>query len=93
MKFALGNALVIATWLLASTHASPTTRRAAGHKFFHRIATFLVCEQLPEGCNDSTETVAEIVYSADSGNKLVYTDGAREVIGEYNLKQCNCDVQ
>lgn len=48
---------------------------------FNRIASFLVCSQLDENCNDDTETASEIVAASEDGNTLVYTDSPLEAIG------------
>lgn len=54
-------------------------------KSFNRIATFFACSFLEPNCNDDTETVAEIAAVTEDGLTVIYTDGAREVIGMCRL--------
>ena len=48
---------------------------------FNRIATFSVCSQIEESCNDDTETSAEIITATDDGMTLIYSDSPYGVIG------------
>lgn len=48
---------------------------------FNRIATFPVCSQIDENCNDDIETAAEIVAVTSDGMTLVYTDSPLSSIG------------
>lgn len=48
---------------------------------WNRVSTFLACQQFDPACNDSTETVAEIVSATPDGSTLVYTDSPGEQIG------------
>ena len=52
---------------------------------FTRIASFPIFQNLPEGKDPTTETVAEIVTSAMDGNLLVYTDSELEAIGKVDI--------
>jgi hypothetical protein len=62
-----------------------STQPALGHpvqSYFRRVASFPVCSQLqPNGCNDDTATVAEIVAASQDGNTVVYTDSQYEAVG------------
>ena len=53
---------------------------------FNRIAVMPICEGLEDGCEDSTETVAEIVAASDDGMMLVYSDSQLEVLGAVNIE-------
>ncbi|WP_461516109.1 esterase-like activity of phytase family protein [Porticoccus sp.] len=50
-------------------------------KYLQRVAVFPVCENLEQGCTDSTETVAEIVVASENGKVLAYTDSQSEQLG------------
>jgi len=50
-------------------------------KYFERVATFPVCRQIDLNCNNSDETVAEIVVATDDGMTAVYTDSEKESLG------------
>lgn len=52
-----------------------------GDRSFNRIASFLVCSQIDEDCNDDTETASEIVAASEDGNTLIYTDSPLEALG------------
>ncbi len=52
---------------------------------FTRIASFPIFQNLPEGTDPTTETVAEIVTSAMDGKLLVYTDSELEAIGKVDI--------
>ena len=41
---------------------------------FNRIATFPVAENLPDGRDADSETVAEIIAASEDGMTLIYTD-------------------
>ena len=48
---------------------------------FNRIATFSVCSQIEESCNDDTETSVEIITATDDGMTLIHSDSPYGVIG------------
>ncbi|NIA69963.1 alkaline phosphatase [Pelagibius litoralis] len=52
---------------------------------FTRVSSFPIFQNLPEGTDPATETVAEIVTSAMDGNLLVYTDSELEAIGRVDI--------
>ena len=54
---------------------------------FNRIAVLPICEGLEEdGCEDSTETVAEIVAASADGMMLVYSDSELEMLGAVSIE-------
>ncbi len=53
---------------------------AAQAEYFERINTFPVYKTLPEGVDQATETVAEIIYATKDGRTLVFTDSPGEAI-------------
>jgi hypothetical protein len=55
-------------------------------KFFNRIATFPICQQLDSTCNTDIATNAEIIYATEDGMKLVYTDSEIGAIGVIDIK-------
>ena len=61
-------------------------------KIFNRISVFPVCAQIDVNCNDNTETVAEIVYPAEDGMTLVYTDSARQALGFVDITDAHNPV-
>eukprot|EP00580_Thalassiosira_gravida_P016275 CAMPEP_0201663340 /NCGR_PEP_ID=MMETSP0494-20130426/5175_1 /ASSEMBLY_ACC=CAM_ASM_000839 /TAXON_ID=420259 /ORGANISM="Thalassiosira gravida, Strain GMp14c1" /LENGTH=831 /DNA_ID=CAMNT_0048141913 /DNA_START=276 /DNA_END=2772 /DNA_ORIENTATION=+ len=63
-----------------------TTEPGENLKYFDRVATFPVCRQLDAGCNDGTQTVAEIVVVTDDGMTAVYTDAERQVLGFVDIE-------
>jgi len=50
-------------------------------KFFNRISTYAVCQQIENSCNTDTETSAEIVAASNDGKTLIYTDSPTESVG------------
>lgn len=82
MTTAAGHATAIAAGAaLVAGMAAPSAAQAQDGAYFARIATYPVFENLPEGADPATETVAEIVAATDDGMTLIYTDGAQEAIG------------
>ncbi|EAV41969.1 hypothetical protein SIAM614_25157 [Roseibium aggregatum IAM 12614] len=53
---------------------------AAQAAYFERINTFPVYKTLPEGADQATETVAEIISATKDGRTLVFTDSPGEAI-------------
>ncbi|MEQ8968034.1 MAG: esterase-like activity of phytase family protein [Azospirillaceae bacterium] len=58
---------------------------ASAQTFFERVATYPVYENLGEGADPATETVAEIVSASDDGMTLAYTDSPGNAIGFVDL--------
>nr|WP_280233741.1 esterase-like activity of phytase family protein [Nocardia cyriacigeorgica] len=52
---------------------------------YHRLATYPVFGNLPEGVAPSTQTVAEISAVTEDGNTLIYTDAPGKRIGFLDL--------
>ena len=52
---------------------------------FERIVTWPVYQNLAEGVDPATETVAEIISASDDGMVLVYTDGAGDALGMVDI--------
>jgi hypothetical protein len=50
-------------------------------KYFQRIASFPICEQLDPTCNTDEVAVAEIVVASEDGYKLLYTDSEGKTLG------------
>jgi hypothetical protein len=78
------NTRSLRTALLASASiavAAGTAQTAQAQAFFERVATYPVFENLPEGTDPATETVAEIVAATADGMTLVYTDGENAALG------------
>lgn len=72
-----GLAALAVVALLAAALTPAAFANGFGRKTFRRIATFPVFENT----SIDTETVAEIVASAEGGNLLLYTDSENENIG------------
>ncbi|MFN3252706.1 esterase-like activity of phytase family protein [Roseibium album] len=53
---------------------------AAQAEFFERINTYPVYKTLPDGVDQATETVAEIISAAKDGRTLAFTDSPGEAI-------------
>lgn len=68
------------TTIDAAVTPTPTAAPAAT-RYFNRIASFPVCRQIEDNCNDATETSAEIVAATTDGNTLIYTDSPAKKIG------------
>lgn len=69
---------------LAATHpAAPSGAWTvpAPDETFHRLATYPVFENRPEGEDPATETVAEISAVSEDGRTVVHTDAAAKRIG------------
>jgi len=75
-KTALAVSMLVA--LGACTEDDDTT---ATDKFFNRISTYAVCQQIEDSCNTDTETSAEIVAASNDGKTLIYTDSPTESVG------------
>lgn len=54
---------------------------AADGRYFTRLATLPIYQNLPQGTDSATETSAEIVSATDDGMMLVYTDSPMEAVG------------
>ena len=64
------------------TAATGTTSGAAAPaETFHRLATYPVFQNVPEGVDPLDETVAEISDVTDDGRTVVYTDAAGRRVG------------
>ncbi|WP_119268823.1 esterase-like activity of phytase family protein [Taklimakanibacter deserti] len=67
--------------VLAAAVLAGTAFAANATEVFNRIATFHVVDNLPEGADPKTSTVAEIITATPDGNRLIYTDSPGERIG------------
>lgn len=65
----------------ACSDDSDSSSTESVEKNFNRVASFTVCSQIDDKCNNDTETVAEIVAASEDGNTLVYTDSPAKQIG------------
>jgi len=83
-------ARLLATTAAAATMATAGT--ASAQTFFERVATYPVYENLGEGVDPATETVAEIVSATDDGMMLAYTDSPGEAIGFVDLSDPTAPV-
>ncbi|TNE79248.1 MAG: esterase-like activity of phytase family protein [Gammaproteobacteria bacterium] len=70
---------------LAAALCALTLGAQAEPHYLQRVSVFPVCENLEAGCNDDTETVAEIVVASENGKVLAYTDSQREALGFINI--------
>jgi hypothetical protein len=52
-----------------------------GGKYFQRIASFAICEELDPTCNTDEVAVAEIVAASSDGFKLLYTNSEGGTLG------------
>ncbi|MGE0241651.1 MAG: YncE family protein [Parvibaculaceae bacterium] len=66
---------------LAAALLAGTALTSSAAEVFNRIATFHVVDNLPEGADPKTSTVAEIITATPDGSRLVYTDSPGERIG------------
>lgn len=66
---------------LAAALLTGTALAANAAEVFNRIATFHVVDNLPEGADPKTSTVAEIITTTQDGKTLVYTDSPGARIG------------
>ncbi|MEQ9813969.1 MAG: esterase-like activity of phytase family protein [Azospirillaceae bacterium] len=78
----LSRAWLFATTALALPIALSTAAQA---QHFERIVTWPVFQNLGEGVDPATQTVAEIVAASDDGMMLVYTDSPGEAIGMVDI--------
>ncbi len=77
-----GRNLLLSTSALAGTAFLTTALPAAADTlYFERMATWPVFQNLPEGTDPTTETVAEIVGATPDGMTLLYTDSPGERLG------------
>jgi len=53
----------------------------ADGRYFERIATLPVCQQINATCDTDTETAAEIAAVSEDGLTLIYTDSPAEQLG------------
>ena len=73
MKFLAKGALLVSVALCAAS--------SAGAQSFHRIESFPVLQNLPEGVDQTTETSPEIIAATEDGQTLVYSDSPLGAIG------------
>ncbi|WP_082600457.1 esterase-like activity of phytase family protein [Agromyces sp. Root81] len=78
---ALAVASVIAGGALAGSAVALPATAAPGASAFHRTATYPVFQNLPEGVDPASETVAEISAITPDGSTVVYTDALGKRIG------------
>lgn len=64
---------------------SPTAR--AGGKLFQRAATYPVFQNLPEGVDPTSETVAEISAVTEDGRTMAYTDAPGKRVGFLDISK------
>ena len=81
MKLSHLRAGLLASVPLAALAASP----AHGQAYFERVATYPVFQNLADGTDPATETVAEIVTASEDGTVLIYTDGSNEALGMVDI--------
>ena len=67
---------------VALVAASPTFANAQS---FHRIESFPVLANLPDGMDEKTETSPEIIAATEDGQTLVYTDSPLGALGFIDL--------
>lgn len=74
--------LFAATFLTPASAQGPMApKNPTGNKHFERVATYPVYQNLPDGVDPKSETVAEIAGVSKDGNTVVYTDGEMQHIG------------
>ncbi|MFB6610884.1 esterase-like activity of phytase family protein [Agromyces sp. NPDC056379] len=78
---ALAVASVIAGGALAGSAAAVPAEAAPGASAFQRTATYPVFQNLPDGVDPASETVAEISAITPDGSTVVYTDALGKRIG------------
>lgn len=61
--------------------SAPTPSAPNAAKFFNRVATFAVCNQVGASCESATTTAAEIVAASQDGMTLIYSNSPKGEIG------------
>ena len=75
----------LATAFLAALAAAGAPADAQDGRSFHRVASFPVTANLPDGADPATETAPEIVAATADGLTLVYTDSPLGALGFVDL--------
>ncbi|CAM3408285.1 esterase-like activity of phytase family protein [Nocardioides dubius] len=71
---AVAAALTLSTLAVGSTAGSAAPSSAGSTQAFHRVATYPVFQNVPDGVDPDAATVAEISTVTDDGKTVIYTD-------------------